>query len=313
MPDPLNLRRYLGLGLRLFSLSDRCRFSDRPLSQSIAVIYVTTSGCTVRVSVVWELEERTAILRRPSIAMDISFAGKRVLVTGAERGIGRAIALRVIACGGQAIALSLNQTNLDTLKAECPSVETVACDLTDWEATRAAVEALGPVHCLVNNAGVSHHKPFLDATEPDFDKTFAVNLKAALNVSQVVARGMVARGEGGVIVNISAVASLRPVVDHAVYCASKTALDHLMRVMTLELGPHGIRVNCINPITVPVTEMGKKAFLSAEKAEEILKGIPLGRFAEIEDVVNAVLFLLSDKASLISGVTLPVDGGFTAC
>ena len=245
--------------------------------------------------------------------MNVSLAGKRVLVTGAERGIGRGIALRVVACGGHVVALSLNQTNLDTLKAECPSLETVACDLTDWEATRAAVEALGPVHCLVNNAGVSSHKPFLDATEADFDNTFAVNVKAAINVSQVVARGMVARGEGGVIVNIASIASLRPMVDHAVYCASKAALDHLMRVMTLELGPHGIRVNCVNPVTVPVTEMGKKAFLSAEKAEQVRKEIPLGRFGEIEDMVNAVVFLLSDRASLISGVTLPVDGGFTAC
>ena len=76
--------------------------------------------------------------------MNISLSGKRVLVTGAERGIGRAIALGVAACGGHVIALSLNQAPLDTLKAECPSVETVACDLTDWEATRAAVEALGP-------------------------------------------------------------------------------------------------------------------------------------------------------------------------
>ena len=245
--------------------------------------------------------------------MNISFAGKRVLVTGAERGIGRGIALRVIACGGHVIALSLNQTNLDTLKAECPSVETVACDLTDWEATRAAVEALGPVHCLVNNAGVSSHKSFLDATETDFDNTFAVNLKAVMNVSQVVARGMIARGEGGAIVNIASAASLRPALDHAVYCASKAALDHLMRVMTLELGPHGIRVNCVNPIVVLSTEMGKKAFLSAAKAEKVLKAIPLGRSAEVEDVVNAVLFLLSDQAPLISGVTLPVDGGFTAC
>ena len=244
---------------------------------------------------------------------DISFAGKRVLVTGAERGIGRAIALRVVACGGHVIALSLNQTNLDTLKAECPSVETVACDLTDWEATRAAVEALGPVHCLVNNAGVTNHRPFLVATEEDYDKTFDVNLKAALNVSQVVARGMVARGEGGAIVNISSVASTKPVLDNAVYCASKAALDHLMRVMTLELGPNGIRVNCVNPIVVLSTEMGRKAFADAAKADRVLKAIPLGRPAEVEDVVNAVLFLLSDRAALISGVTLPVDGGFTAC
>ena len=244
--------------------------------------------------------------------MNISFAGKKVLVTGAERGIGRALALRVAACGGHVIALSLNQANLDTLKAECPSVETVACDLTDWEATRAAVEALGPVHCLVNNAGTIFLNSFLEITPSEIDDTLDVNLKAAINVSQVVARGMIERGEGGAIVNISSQVSIRPLPNHAVYCASKAALDHLTRVMTLELGPKGIRVSCVNP-TVVMTEMGRKAWSDPAKAETMLKAIPLGRFAEVEDVVNAVLFLLSENASLISGVTLPVDGGFTAC
>ena len=243
--------------------------------------------------------------------MNISLSGKRVLVTGAERGIGRAIALGVAACGGHVIALSLNQAPLDTLKAECPSVETVACDLTDWEATRAAVEALGPVHCLVNNAGVAHLKPFLEATPAEIENTFDVHLKAAINVSQVVARGMIARGEGGAIVNISSIGSLKPVEGFAVYCASKAALDHLMRVMTLELGPHGIRVNCVNP-TVVKTEMSEYIWNNPAEAEPALKKIPLRRFAETDDVVNAVLFLLSDHASLISGVTMPVDGGGSA-
>ena len=244
--------------------------------------------------------------------MNISLSGKRVLITGAGRGIGRALALRVVACGGHAIALSRTQAHLDTLKAECPSVETVACDLTDWEVTRAAVEALGPVHCLVNNAGVANNNPFLEITEAQIDKTFDVNLKAVINVSQVVARGMVARGEGGAIVNISSQASLKPLYDHAVYGATKAALDHLSRVMTLELGPKGIRVNCVNP-TVVLTDLGRRDWSDPVKAEPMLKAIPLGKFAEVEDVLGPVVFLLSDQASLISGVTLPIDGGFCAC
>ena len=244
--------------------------------------------------------------------MKISLSGKRVLITGAGRGIGRALALGVAACGGHVIALSRTQAHLDTLKAECPSVETVACDLTDWEATRAAVEALGPVHCLVNNAGVFLRQPFLEVTPAVIDNTFDVNLKAVINVSQVVARGMVVRGEGGAIVNISSIGSLKPVEGFAVYCASKAALDHLMRVMTVELGPHGIRVNCVNP-TVVKTELSEVVWNNPTKAEPALKKIPLGRFAETDDVVNATLFLLSDRASLISGVTMPVDGGATAC
>ena len=220
--------------------------------------------------------------------MNIFLSGKRVLVTGAERGIGRAIALGVAACGGHVIALSLNQASLDTLKAECPSVETVACDLTDWEATRTAVEALGPVHCLANNAGVAHFKPFLEATPTEIDNTFDVNFKAVINVSQVVACNMVARGEGGAIVNISSAIAIKPAEECSVYCASKAALDHLMRVMTLELGPHGIRVNCVNP-TIVKTTFTEVIWNNPTKAEEVLRTIPLRRFAETDDVVNAVL------------------------
>ena len=244
--------------------------------------------------------------------MNISLSGKRVLITGAGQGIGRALALGVAACGGHVIALSRTQAHLDTLKAECPSVETVTCDLTDWEATRAAVEALGPVHCLVNNAGFANNKPFLEITEAQIDNTFDVNLKAVINVSQVVARGMVVRGEGGAIVNISSIGSLKPLEECSVYCASKAALDHLTRVMTLELGPHGIRVNSVN-LTLVKTAMSEYVWSDPAILDPFLKMIPLGRFAETDDVVNATLFLLSDHASLISGVTMPVDGGFTAC
>ena len=243
--------------------------------------------------------------------MNISFTGKRVLITGAGRGIGRALALGVAACGGHVIALSRTQAHLDTLKAECPSVETVACDLTDWEATRAAVEALGPVHCLVNNAGIMKFEPFLEARKETLETVFDVNLKAVINVSQVVARGMVARGEGGVIVNMSSQLGQRTKPGGAFYCASKAALDHLTRVMTLELGPHGIRVNNVSP-TIVMTDATKFVRENPERAAAAQKKIPLGRFAETDDVVNAVLFLLSDHASLISGVTMPVDGGATA-
>ena len=244
--------------------------------------------------------------------MNISLSGKRVLITGAGQGIGRALALGVAACGGHVIALSRTQAHLDTLKAECPSVETVACDLTDWEATRAAVEALGPVHCLVNNAGVAHINQFLDVTPDEIDNTLDVNLKAVINVSQVVARGMIAHGEGGAIVNISSVGALKPVEGCGLYDASKAALDHLTRVMTLELGPHGIRVNCVNPHLVK-TAMSEYIWSDPAVAQPFLKITPMGRFAETDDVLNATLFLLSDRASLISGISMPVDGGFTAC
>lgn len=99
--------------------------------------------------------------------------------------------------------------------------------------------------------------------------------------------------------------------EHASYCASKGALDQLTRVMALELGPHNIRCNCVNP-TVIMTDMGKMAWSDQEKAAPMLAQIPLGRFGEVDEVVNTVKFLLSDDSSMINGVTLPIDGGFLA-
>lgn len=243
--------------------------------------------------------------------MNISLLAKRVLITGAGRGIGRALALRVAACGGHVIALSRTQTHLDTLKAECPSVETVTCDLGDWKATRAAVEALAPVDCLVNNAGIMFFEPFLEAREESLNSILDVNLKAAINVSQVIARGMVARGQGGVIINMSSELGLRTIQGGSFYCASKAALDHLTRVMTLELGPKGIRVNSVNP-TLVKTDMSRVVWEDQATADWVKQRIPMGCFATLEDVVSATVFLLSDHAARISGVSLPVDGGAVA-
>ncbi|XP_043241456.1 L-xylulose reductase-like [Amphibalanus amphitrite] len=239
--------------------------------------------------------------------MDVSLSGKRVLVTGAGRGIGRALAIRAAACGAHVIAVSRTQQHLDTLKAECPSVETVTCDLGDWEATRKALEPLEPVDCLVNNAGIVKHAPFMEITESQIDQTFGVNLKAVINVSQVVGRGMAERGKGGVIVNVSSILSTM-VKGTAVYCASKAALDHLSRVMALELGPKGIRVNTVNPGVVR-TDMTERMWQDPERAAALQKAVPLGRFAETEDVVGPILFLLSDSSSLVSGASLLIHGG----
>ncbi|XP_021951487.1 L-xylulose reductase [Folsomia candida] len=244
--------------------------------------------------------------------MDISFSGKRILVTGGGRGIGREICLTLAKCPQVTVfALSQGKTHLDSLKALAPSVNIVPVDLADHEATRKAVAAILPIHALVNNAGVAHLASFLDMEMDAFDKVFEVNVKAVFNVSQVVAKCMVEQKIAGSIVNVSSQASQAALQDHAAYCASKGAVDMLSKVMALELGPHNIRVNCVNP-TVVLTEMGRLGWSDPVKAGPMLAKIPLGRFAEVSEVVNAVLFLLSDKASMINGITLPIDGGFLA-
>ncbi|XP_023197145.1 L-xylulose reductase isoform X2 [Xiphophorus maculatus] len=244
--------------------------------------------------------------------MEISFAGKRALVTGAGKGIGRSTALALARCGARVTAVTRTQADLNSLVQECPAIVPVCVDLADWAATEAALKDVGPIDLLVNNAACTKLQPFLEVTPDQFDLLFNVNVKAVLHISQMVAGGMKARGSGGSIVNVSSQASQRALRDHTVYCATKGALDMLTKVMALELGPHQIRVNSVNP-TVVMTKMGRLGWSDPEKAQTMKSRIPLGRFAEEEDVVNCILFLLSEKSSMINGVALPVDGGHLAC
>ncbi|EFN88896.1 L-xylulose reductase [Harpegnathos saltator] len=243
--------------------------------------------------------------------MNINFEGKRILVTGAGQGIGRDLALRLSKYKGQVFALSKTKKNLDSLAATDPKIRTICVDLCEWDATRKAVQSVLPIDLLVNNAGVAVLAPFLDVTPDQFDLIISVNVKAVLNVSQVVAGSMIERKSGGSIVNISSQASQAALKDHSVYCASKSALDMLSKAMALELGPHNIRVNTVNP-TVIMTEMGKLGWSDSEKAQSMLSKIPLGRFGEVDEVVDAVVYLLSNRSSMINGVSLPIDGGFLA-
>lgn len=240
--------------------------------------------------------------------MQLRFDGKRALVTGAGKGIGREIAKLLSACGAEVIALSRTQVDLDTLAKET-ACETLLADLSDSDAAARAAERAGDVDLLVNNAGISIPQAFLEASPEAFDLTMAVNVRSVLVVSQIVARNMIVRGQGGAIVNISSQAAMAALVDHAAYCASKGALDQLTRVMALELGPHQIRVNSLNP-TVTLTPMAASAWGDPAKSGPMLAKIPLGRFAKPINVAHAAAFLLSDAANMIHGVSLPVDGGF---
>ena len=127
----------------------------------------------------------------------------------------------------------------------------------------------------------------------------------------IYAQGMVKRGEGGAIVNVSSQASMVALAEHTSYCVSKGGVDQLTRVMALELGPHNIRVNAVNP-TVTLTDMAKLAWSDPAKSGPMLAKIPLGKFAQPGDVANTVAYLLSDQADMIHGAMIPIDGGFLA-
>ncbi|KAK7475410.1 hypothetical protein BaRGS_00033360 [Batillaria attramentaria] len=240
------------------------------------------------------------------MAAEIQFKGKRALVTGAGKGIGRAVAIALHKAGAQTVAISRTQADLDSLKAECPGIQTLAQDISDWSATRQAVSSLGHFDLLVNNAGVHQQIPFLEFPEAEIDRTFNTNYKAAFNVSQVVARGMVERGTGGAIVNVSSDSSIRGFGGEAAYGASKAALELLTRVMAGELGP--------KKPTLTRTNLIKDTILKDEvQLQRELSRNPLGRIAEVSDITGAVLFLLSDQAAMMNGASLLIDGGATFC
>ncbi|CAK8685251.1 L-xylulose reductase-like [Clavelina lepadiformis] len=240
------------------------------------------------------------------------FDGKRALVTGAGKGIGRDLVKQLVELGADTIALSRTKEDLESLKNECPSVSVIHCDLSVANELESAVKSCGRIDLLVNNAAVALLEPFLEISSQHFDKSFDVNVKAPLLVSQIVSQGMVERGTGGNIVNVSSQASMRAIDNHTVYCMTKAALDQLTRNMAKELGQHNIRVNAVNP-TVVNTAMGKIGWSDPAKADPMKAKIPLGKFAEVDDVISVILFLLSDQSSMISGSCIPVDGGTLAC
>jgi len=239
-----------------------------------------------------------------------AFSGKRVLVTGAGKGIGRATAVLLAARGASVVALSRSADDLRALERAI-GCETYAVDLADAAAARSAAQAAQPIDLLVNNAGIARLQPFLECAVEAFDETMAVNVRAAMIVGQVCARSMIERGAGGAIVNVSSISAQIGFALHAAYCASKAALDALTRVMAVELGPQGIRVNAVNP-TVTLTPMAEQAWSDPAKASQMLSRIPLNRFAQPEEVAQTIAYLLGDEARMINGVSLAVDGGFLA-
>lgn len=240
------------------------------------------------------------------------FKGKTAIVTGAGSGIGRDLVHKLTSLGTHVIAVSQTQEKLDTLKEELgDGIEIVCLDLADWEETEEKMTPhCGHVDYLVNNAGYSHCCPLEDIPKDKTDRTFDINVKCPVNLIKLVAPGMKKRKTGS-IVNVSSVASLAAVDDHATYAASKAALDMVTKCSAIELAPFNVRVNSVNP-TVVWTKMGQRHWSDPAKKATILGKIPMGRFVEIHEVIEPILFLLGNESSMITGTVMPIDGGYSA-
>ena len=234
-----------------------------------------------------------------------------ILVTGASGGIGAATVRQLYSAGGNVIASGQNTDQLHKLAKET-GCAALPFDLASEEDVREAIEGLdlwGVVNC--GGFGGEIATP-MDTDIDIFDKVISINARGALLVTKYATQSMIRLGKGGAIVNVSSQASLVALKGHISYGSSKAALDNITRVSALELGKYGIRVNSVNP-TVVMTEMSAFYWGRPDIGEPFLDQMPLGRWATEDEIAAPIVFLLSDAASMITGVCLPIDGGFTAC
>lgn len=242
----------------------------------------------------------------------MKLSGKIAIVTGATQGIGLACAQRLVAEGAQVMLVDIKPEGEQAAASLGDAARFFAADVSqkaDVDAMVAAtLAAFGRIDILINNAGVTHAADFLDVSEEDFDRVLRINLKSMFLCGQAVARQMVTQ-QSGAIINMSSVNAELAIPNQVPYVVSKGAVNQLTKVMSLNLIPHGIRVNAIGPGTI-LTELAKQAVMSSPEARHtILSRTPIGRCGEPEEVAAIAVFLASDDASYMSGQTLYVDGG----
>jgi NAD(P)-dependent dehydrogenase (short-subunit alcohol dehydrogenase family) len=234
-----------------------------------------------------------------------------ILVTGASGGIGGATVRRLVAAGAEVVGSGRNGEELEKLAKET-GCRVLPFDLASEDSIRGALDGLdlyGVVNC--GGFGGEIATP-MDTDIAIFDKVISINARGALLVTKYASKSMIRLGKGGAIVNVSSQAALVALSGHISYGSSKAALDNITRVSALELGKYSIRVNSVNP-TVVMTPMSAFYWGRPDIGGPFLEKMPLGRWATEDEIAAPIVFLLSDGASMITGVSLPIDGGFTAC
>ncbi|GLS88623.1 3-oxoacyl-ACP reductase [Cypionkella aquatica] len=249
--------------------------------------------------------------RTPSFRLD----GRRALIAGASSGIGLAAAVALAEQGAHVTLCARRAVELaglvEDLRAEGFAAQALPLDITDTKATEVALAALPAFDILVNSAGGARHSPAIETTPEDFDFATNLNLRAAYFLTRAVAARLIAEGKPGSLINITSQMAHVGGIDRAVYSATKHAVEGMTKSMAIEWGKHGIRVNTIAPTFIR-TALTAATFANPERAAWIASKIKLGRVGEVTDIMGAVAFLASDAASLITGTSLLIDGGWTA-
>jgi NAD(P)-dependent dehydrogenase (short-subunit alcohol dehydrogenase family) len=244
--------------------------------------------------------------------------GRVAFITGGAGGLGQAIASAFAAHGAAVAVADLPQRrpDVDQIAGGLPRALGVSLDVADSASIRRAVQdavdALGSVDVMVCNAGLNVRKPTLEVTEEDWDTVLDVNLRGVFFSAQAAAAQMVRQDRGGKIVSIASIMGLvGSPSGSAAYCASKAGVVNLTRVLAIEWAKHNIQVNSVAPtfVRTPLTE---GIFADAAFLQSVLDRTPNGKLATPESIADAVVFLASAKADMITGITLPVDGGWTA-
>lgn len=258
----------------------------------------------------------TAMSLTPSA---ILLTGKVAFITGGGAGIGRGIALGFAEFGAD---ISLLDTNAEAagqvaelVRAKGRRALAITADVTDRAAVRAAitraVAELGRLDILVNNAGGTRPLPLLDMADKQLDRRIDLNLTSLFTTTQAAAKAMIAAGQGGSIINIASIEGLRAAPNHSVYAACKAGMVNFTRTAALELGTHGIRVNCIAPDFILTEAMARNVPETLTPAFKKIHAsyFPLGRAGNFDDAAGTAIFLASPMSAYVTGVTINVDGG----
>jgi len=254
--------------------------------------------------------------------MKVNLEGKSALVTGAARGIGQAIADTLTASGARVAYADIDFAAVQQTVAKAPGSMAVAMDVSNESSVESAMAEIlrqfGRLDILVNNAGVNTAKHRVNIDQfplEEWDRILKIDLTGTFLVSQAATRVMLKQEEGRII-NIASVLGVIPARLQCAFTAAKAGVVHLTRTLAIELGEHGILVNCVAPGST-LTEGTKQLFYSEnatekDRARKVLSHIPLGRAGSVEEMAHAVLFFAAPESSYITGQTLCVDGGWSA-